>query len=252
MNGDRIRRICNINERKNLMKKSQGVPLSERVAEKIIDLIKEQDLKPGDKLVNEFELAGQLKVGRSTVREAIKRLISRNILEIRQGAGTFISEKQGIPVDPLGLTFVEWDDKLALDLVDVRLMLEPEIAAIVATRATNDQRIRIMEQCIKVEEIIARNEDYGEEDTLFHRYLAEASGNKIIEKLIPIINSSVSTNIDVTNNELVQSTLISHREIAEAVMRHDYIGARNAMTSHLHVNRLRIIENKGLYNEFNK
>jgi DNA-binding GntR family transcriptional regulator len=56
----------------------------------------------------------------------------------------------------------------------------------------------------------------------------------------------------VTNNELVQSTLISHREIAEAVMRHDYIGARNAMTSHLHVNRLRIIENKGLYNEFNK
>ena len=230
------------------MYKANGVPLSEQIAEKIIDLIKDQDLKPGDKLPNEFELADLLQVGRSTVREAIKLLISRNILEIRKGAGTFISEKQGIPVDPLGLTFVEFDDKLARDLIEVRIMLEPEIAAIVSIKATNEQRNRIMEQCVKVEKMIENNEDYGEEDILFHRYLAEASGNQIVEKLIPIITSSVSKNIDVTNNELVQSTLVSHREIAEAIMRHDYIGARNAMASHLHVNRLKIIENQNLAN----
>ena len=203
------------------MNKFQGVPLSEQIADKIIDLIKEQDLKPGDKLSNEFELTELLQVGRSTVREAIKLLISRNILEIRKGAGTFISEKQGIPDDPLGLTFVEWDDKLALDLIEARIMLEPEIAAIVSIKATDDQRIRIMEQCMKVEKMIENNENYGEEDVLFHRYLAEASGNQIIEKLIPIITSSVVTNIDLTNNELVQSTRISHREVAEAIMRRD-------------------------------
>jgi len=165
------------------MKKSKGVPLSEQTAEKIINLIKEQNLKPGDKLANEFELADQLEVSRSTVREAIKLLISRNILEIRKGSGTFISDKQGIPDDPLGLIFAERDDKLALDLVDVRLMLEPEIAAMVATRATEEQRKHIMEQCLKVEEVILKGEEYREEDIRFHRCIAEASGNQIIERL---------------------------------------------------------------------
>lgn len=224
-----------------------ATPLSERVSEQIIEIIKELDLKPGDRLVNEYELAGQLGVGRSTLREAIKSLVSRNILEIRQGAGTFVSDKQGIPVDPLGLTFVEWDGKLALDLLEVRLMLEPEIAAIVAIKATAEQCEKIMQQCLKVEEVIKEKVNYGEEDILFHKYIAEASGNKIVEKLIPIIHSSVSTNIDATNNELVQSTIASHREIAEAIMHRDHIGARFAMMSHLHDNRLRIIQNYDLY-----
>lgn len=229
------------------MKETATVPLSERVAEQIIDLIKQQDLKPGSRLANEYELATQLSVGRSTIREAIKSLVSRNILVIRQGAGTFVSDKQGIPVDPLGLTFVEWDGKLALDLIEVRLMLEPEIAATVAAKATKEQCEKIMEQCLKVEEIIRENLDYSSEDIKFHRYIAEASGNKIVEKLIPIIHSSISTNIDATHNELVQYTISSHREIAEAIKHHDHIGARNSMMTHLHDNRMRIIQKYDLY-----
>jgi DNA-binding FadR family transcriptional regulator len=230
------------------MKDRTAVHLPERVAEQIIDFIKENDLKPGDKLANEYILAEELNVGRSTIREAIKILASRNIVVIRQGAGTFVSDKQGIPVDPLGLTFVEWDGKLALDLVEVRLMLEPEIAAAVAIKATKEQREKIMQQCIKVEELIRAKIEYRKEDIQFHGYLAEASGNKIIEKLIPIIHSSVSTNIDATNNELVQYTITAHREIAEAIMHRDPIGARNAMMSHLHDNRLLIIQKYDLYN----
>ncbi len=231
------------------MKKTMGGSLSERVAEQIINIIKEKGLKPGERLVNEYELANQLGVSRSTVRESIKSLESRNILEIRQGAGTFVSEKQGIPVDPLGLTFEEWDGKLALDLIEARLMLEPQIAEAAAIRATSEQINKIMEQCLKVESLINTNQEYREEDMKFHAYIAEASGNKIIEKLIPIINSSVSTNIDATHNELVKHTVKNHREIAEAIKRHDYIGAKTAMVEHLHDNRMLIILNYNLNNE---
>ena len=64
--------------------------LPERVAEQIISLIADRELKAGDKLPNEFDMAQQLSVGRGTIREAVKILVSRNILEIRRGCGTFV------------------------------------------------------------------------------------------------------------------------------------------------------------------
>ncbi len=81
-----------------------------------------------------------LKVGRSTLREAIKRLAARNILTVRQGSGTYVSDHTGVPEDPLGLTFIEKGPKLAKDLVELRLMIEPEMAATAAERITEDQK----------------------------------------------------------------------------------------------------------------
>ena len=63
--------------------------------DQIIQVILDRDMKAGDKLPNEYDLARELGVGRSTLREAIKRLVARNILTARQGAGTFVSEKNG-------------------------------------------------------------------------------------------------------------------------------------------------------------
>ena len=64
--------------------------------DQIIQVILDRDMKAGDKLPNEYDLARELGVGRSTVREAIKRLVARNILTARQGAGTFVSEKTDV------------------------------------------------------------------------------------------------------------------------------------------------------------
>lgn len=93
--------------------------------DQIIQVILDRNMKAGDKLPNEYDLARELGVGRSTLREAIKRLVARNILTARQGAGTFVSEKNGVPEDPLGLTFMmeEGAENLALDLQDIRLSL---------------------------------------------------------------------------------------------------------------------------------
>ena len=71
--------------------KDKEVPLAEQVAEQIRQLIIDRQLTHGEKLPNEFELAQQLNVGRGTVREAVKLLVARNVLEIRRGRGTFVA-----------------------------------------------------------------------------------------------------------------------------------------------------------------
>ena len=90
--------------------------LGEKAAFAIIELIKQNHFRAGDKLPNEYELSESLGVSRNTVREALKVLASRNIVMIRQGAGTFISEKMGISDDPLGFSFVEDRIRLTKDL----------------------------------------------------------------------------------------------------------------------------------------
>ena len=91
------------------IKEESGKTLVEVTTDRIIDYITSRQLKPGDKVPTEAEFLDRFAVSRGTLREAFKVLIARNILESRQGAGTFISEKQGIPDDPLGLTFI-YDD----------------------------------------------------------------------------------------------------------------------------------------------
>lgn len=79
--------------------------LVDRVVEQITQLVIEQDLEAGDKLPNEYELAERLNVGRGTVREAVKQLVARNILEIRRGKGTFVTNRPGSWMIPWDLLF---------------------------------------------------------------------------------------------------------------------------------------------------
>lgn len=227
-------------------KKETGKLLTRAVEKKIIKIIKENYMQPGDKLKNEYELAELLNVSRGTIREAIKSLISRNILEVRQGAGTFVSNKNGVPEDPLGLTFIsdiKEDKKVALDLLDIRLMLEPEIAALAAVKGTPKQIKTMLEQCKIVEELIKKGEDYREADILFHKRIAQCSGNRVIENLIPIINSSVSLTINLTEDVFRQNTYKEHRAVAEAIASGDSLGAKCAMIVHLNTNRRGIEKN---------
>ncbi|OPJ64723.1 FadR/GntR family transcriptional regulator [Clostridium chromiireducens] len=215
-------------------------PLGEQISERIIQLIIENDWKAGDKLPNEYELADKLDVGRSTIREAIKALVSRNILEIRRGAGTFISEKGGVADDPLGLTFVKDKYKLALDLLEVRFMIEPSIASIAAVKATNEEIEKMSSLCDEIDELILKKQPYLEKDIEFHAAIAKSSKNLVVGNLIPIINRSIAIFIDITNQKLRTETMETHREILNAIKNHDANGARDAMFLHLVYNRRNI------------
>lgn len=211
--------------------------LVDTAVEEIIQLILSQKMKEGDRLPNEYALAQQLGIGRSTLREAIRRLVSRNILQVRQGAGTFVSDKRGVPEDPLGLTFMGDDPYLALDLLDIRLMLEPEICTIVAQRASPAQMEKLRGYCDEVSRLIESGEDYSEADARFHRYLAECSGNQVLRNLIPLLTSSVHISIATTKDEHRHLTNTQHHRIVDAILRRDAAGARYNMVVHLNTNR---------------
>ncbi|WP_411848949.1 FadR/GntR family transcriptional regulator [Vagococcus salmoninarum] len=152
-------------------------PLSERVADDIQEMIISQKYLVGERLANEFELAEELKVGRNTIREAIKLLASKNIVEIRRGKGTFVSERPGLIDDPLGLSFLSNQAFLSADLLEVRQIIEPAIAKLAARNRTSENIDDMLASCLAVEEAIALGKNHTEETCFFIQRLPK--GHKI-------------------------------------------------------------------------
>lgn len=211
--------------------------LPELVAGQITSLIADNEYKKGEKLPNEFQLAESLNVGRGTIREAIKILVSRNIVEIRRGLGTFVAEKPGLVDDPLGLGFIENKTKLTIDLLEIRSMIEPEIAALAAERATDADIEKILNDCRAVEEKIERGESFEEEDIAFHKRIAKSSKNQVVLNVIPVIHSAIKELVEVTNAKLTEQTIRTHRMVADAIARRDSQAAREAMLAHMRYNK---------------
>lgn len=217
------------------MPKDQGLP--EQLAEKIIQLILDEGLEQGDRLPNETVLIERLGAGRSSVREAVKLLQSRNIVRVRQGSGTYVASNPGMVDDPLGFTFIEDKRRLARDLLEVRFMIEPEVARMAAEHASEAQVARIRELCDESERLAEAGEDYSEADTEFHNAVAQASGNLVVPRLMPVLKASVPLFIDVTGRRLIAETIRTHRGVANAIAAHDGTAAHDAMYLHLVYNR---------------
>lgn len=216
--------------------------MSQRVSLEIVQIILDEHLQPGDKLPNEAALAERLGAGRSTVREAIKQLASRNIVSVRQGSGTYVTGQPGMVEDPLGLTFVQDKPQLARDLLEIRFMIEPTVAQMAAQRADTEDIARISRLCDEVEQLIEAGQDHTGADIEFHRAIALSSKNIVVPRLIPIINSSIPLFIDLTGNMLGSETLSTHRRLVGAIATHDAIQAHDAMYLHLVYNREKINE----------
>ena len=113
--------------------------LPERTAEVICDMLYRENYRIGAKLPGELKLAEMLEVSRNTVRQAIRILEEKGVLEVERGAGTFVSSKMGMSEDPLGLSMIMDKARLIKDLLEVRLLIEPRIAALAAERRTQKE-----------------------------------------------------------------------------------------------------------------
>ena len=180
-----------------MAQREPGLP--EQISERIIQLILDENLKQGDRLPKEAVLVERLGAGRSTVREAMKLLQSRNIVRIKQGSGTYVASNPGVADDPLGFTFIEDKQQVA----------------------------RIKELC----------DDYSAADTAFHNAIAESCGNLVVPRLMGVLKASVPLFIDVTGRKLVAETIRTHRGVADAIAAHDASAAYDAMYLHLVYNR---------------
>ncbi|WEG72488.1 FadR/GntR family transcriptional regulator [Vagococcus intermedius] len=211
--------------------------LAQQVAKQLEELIMTKEYQVGDQLPNEFDLASKLDVGRGTIREAIKLLAARNVVVIKRGLGTFVSDNPGLTEDPLGLTFITDKKKLSHDLMEVRLMVEPNISALAAQYATNDEIIEMEKLCLEIEYLIQNNKNHEEKDIEFHTLIAKASKNLVVPSLIPIIQSAISLFIDLTHRSLKEETIETHRKIIDAIKSGNSEAAKEAMYQHLQYNK---------------
>ena len=219
--------------------------LTSQVEERLMEYILQEPIEIGEKIPNEFTLAEMFGVGRGTVREAVKSLVSKGILEVRRGLGTFVISTSTLEDDPLGLANVLDDQyELALQLFEVRLMFEPEIAALASVKATEEEKKELVRLCDEVEELFLAGKDHLKYDIEFHTHIAKCSKNKVTEVLIPVVYSAVYAFTDVAKSKLKDETVSTHRAITDSILHGDSIGARNAMIMHLNYNRQMIMRLK--------
>ncbi len=208
--------------------------LSEKVAEDIRQMIIQKNLQSGDKLPNEFELTASLNVSRSTVREAIKILVSTGVLEVKRGTGTFVSHDLGKTKDPLGLTFLD-DTDFLLDFFEVRLMVEPKMASLAALRATEEEIQAIRDAYDKVKLAISQGENHTDADIEFHNQIAKSTKNQILQRIVPIINDGIVGGYAKTKDvpEAADVVLAQHKKVMHAIERHNAEEAELAMKEHI-------------------
>lgn len=213
-----------------------------QIEDQLMMYIGQEKIAVGSKLPSEYKLAERFGVGRSTVREAVKSLVTKGILEVKRGSGTFVKSTEITIDDPLGLSQLEDKYRLAMELFDVRILLEPEIAAVACTNATEEDKKHIKALCDEVEQLYIDGKNHIQKDTEFHEAIAKCSGNRVFEILIPVIFTAITTFANLTNRKLMTETIETHRRITEAIIRGDSMGAKCAMIMHLTYNRQMLLD----------
>lgn len=208
--------------------------LSQSVADNILSMITiEKRFSVGDKLPNELDLAEELNVSRTTLREAIRILVALDILEIQRGKGTYVKEnafKKQQDLEQLSNIKVN-----AKDLYEMRLIFEPEAAYYAALRATDSEIKRIIEYGKKVEKEISNHQDRTDDEHSFHKAIAQATHNEFMNKLMPILYQAISKGVylSLQSDKAIEDTINDHRMIMEFLEQRNAEGAKNAMKIHI-------------------
>lgn len=211
------------------------VRLYEEVASRIQRLISEGRLKPGDKLPPERELAEAFGVSRGSVRDAIRVLELIGLVEPRQGDGTIVRDlSPDSLVYPLA-TLLTRKSMMLAELLDVRKMIEPPLAARAASNASPEEIASLAEILALQEEKVTRGELPIEEDSKFHYTIATAARNsvalRVLDVLMDLLHENRQRSLQVQGR--LERSLEGHRRILEAIRQRDAAAAELAMRQHI-------------------
>lgn len=206
--------------------------LPQKAADAIIHLIQTEHYTAGTKLPNEYDLSRMLKVSRNTVREAIKLLVSRNILEVRRGAGTFVSDKHGLGDDPLGLSMITDPLRMLEEILQLCCLIEPKSAALAAQYGATEE-IQKLHTLLSDQDIVQEEKsDSMRKDAEFHLQIARCCQNTIICNIsIALYNYLLQHNISTVCDSIC--LLNDHRRICQAIEERNVCQAYDAMKIHL-------------------
>jgi GntR family transcriptional repressor for pyruvate dehydrogenase complex len=214
--------------------------ISEEIVSQIKQLISKGELKPGDRIPSERDLAAMLGVSRPSVREAIMVLEAMGFLESRQGGGTFVKALTAVSImDPLANLVEKRDPELLRSLAEVRMGLEGWSAYLAGKRATAKDIAELRRLYYVMEKQAAKGGWDSEVDAEFHYAITAASHNSLQMHVLDSIHSLFHTTIQVALMEFYQQEghvhllLTQHREIMEAIVDHQPELARQRMMEHL-------------------
>jgi GntR family transcriptional repressor for pyruvate dehydrogenase complex len=212
-------------------------PLVEQVVNEIQGLIFEKQLVPGTRLPSERELCEQLGVSRTVLREAVRVLVSKGLLETRRGVGTSVREVTSTQIsEPLSLVLSSGKVSMALDHVhQVRQILEVEIAGIAAQQATKEDLANLKAKLEVMEKAKNERRGFAELDSQFHAALAQTTHNPLMGILLDSMQDLLRDirHLVEEHPHLYDEVMPGHRLIVERVCARDPEGARKAMRVHL-------------------
>jgi len=214
--------------------------LSIRIVSALRTRLLSGEVPPGQKLPSEVQLTEQFGVSRTVVREAIAMLAADGLVESRQGAGVFVVNH---PASTFGTLAAEMGNSVstALNVLEVRLAIEVESAALAAVRRNPSQQAKIEEAFFEFEQLLRMGDATGPADFAFHRAIAAATSNPFYVEMLEALGQRAIP-CDVTSpwtTELIQSfdyqrgLQVEHKAILDAIIAGDADGARAAMRLHL-------------------
>jgi GntR family transcriptional regulator, transcriptional repressor for pyruvate dehydrogenase complex len=209
--------------------------IHEEVFSQIHQLIKEGRFKARDQLPSERELAETFKVSRTSVREALRALETRGLIVSRTGMGNFVAD---LPVDslvgPLAKMLIDEKEALA-DVFEMRKLIEPQIAALAAERATDRDIAQLKSIVAKQTEAVRRGETGVDADAELHLCISRTTQNQALQKLVfslmEVLSRSREESLQTTERR--NASIETHRRIVSAIEKHDQIKARNEMLRHI-------------------
>lgn len=207
---------------------------SDQVTNQILELIRLGAIKPGDRLPAETELAEQLQVGRSTIREAKRALLARGFLEVKGKRGTFVAAPSTDALD-LEMLAQVLSDKAMREIHEARKIVEVGAARLSAERATRKDAAALEETLAGMSSSIDDDAAFWPCTVEFHRRLVEASHNQALTSLAQVISRLVTAHQMPVYRTVEEKghALRSHRRLLNAVLAGDPTVAGAAMARHL-------------------
>ena len=196
------------------------------------------ELKDGDMLTSQDELARSLGVSRTSLREALNRLSTMGLVEVRHGSGTFVKTARPQHFMTSLSSMLVMDQSSAAELLEARLHMESAVAALAALSAGEEQvrRMKMLVERMEAQFQAGDNDGFVNMDAQFHMLIAESSQNRVLWKVLEVIREILPQCIrrfHLTFPARVPTTLRYHRAIYEAIEKRDAGEARKQMEGHI-------------------
>lgn len=216
---------------------------SSAVTFRLLDLLLDESMRPGDRLPGERALAESLGVGRSAVREAISALEVLGIVETRAGSGTYLrSGTSELLPSTLSWSLLLDQDRTS-ELTVVRSALERSAAELAAAERTDEQARELLDLVQRQRDAVDDPERYVEADIAFHRELALISGNKLLSEILSTTRTLLRVWFEnaVDRRADIEDAIREHGEIARAIADRDVEGVSAAMSRHMRTASARVL-----------